>query len=107
MPDKPWKRTEREVAALVGGQRVPVSGRQRGDQPDVCHPRLSLEIKHRATLPGWLTTAMAQAEAASRDGRIPTVVIHRHGGRHADDVCLLRLSDLVALVVATKDTVPN
>jgi len=32
-----WKRTERSIAGIIGGERVPVSGRQRGDQPDVRH----------------------------------------------------------------------
>ena len=38
MSDTRWKATERRIAALLGGRRVPVSGRGRGDQPDVAHP---------------------------------------------------------------------
>jgi len=53
-----WKRTERNVAALLGGRRVPVTGRQRGDTPDVAHPLLSLEVKHRREVPAWLTGAL-------------------------------------------------
>jgi len=30
MPDTRWKATERRIAALLGGRRVPVSGRGRG-----------------------------------------------------------------------------
>lgn len=93
-----WKRTETAIAALLGGARVPVTGRGRGDAPDVAHPRLSVEVKHREAVPGWLTDAMRQAEAAARDGRIPLVVIHPKGGRHADDLAVVRLADLVALV---------
>ena len=59
-----WKRTERRVASMLGGQRIPVSGRQRGDQPDIRHDTLSVEVKLRASLPGWLTDAMNQATAA-------------------------------------------
>ena len=106
MTNPAWKRTERSIATIIGGQRVPVTGRGRGDAPDIDHPRLALEVKHRRTLPAWLLDAMNQATTSSRDGRIPTVVLHRHGARHADDLCVLRLSDLVALVIATKDTVP-
>ncbi len=29
-----WERTERRIAALLGGTRVPVTGRQRGNAPD-------------------------------------------------------------------------
>ena len=92
-----WKRTETAVAALLGGERIPVSGRPRGDQPDVRHDTLSVEVKLRASLPGWLTDAMNQATAASRDGRIPLVVLHPKGGRHADDLAVVRLSDVAAL----------
>ncbi len=38
MPDKRWKATERRITALLGGKRVRVSGRGRGDQPDIAHP---------------------------------------------------------------------
>lgn len=93
-----WKGTERAIARLVGGERVPVSGRGRGDQPDVRHPLLSLEIKHRDRLPGWLVDAMAQADAAAEPGQVSCVVLHQHGQRHADNVCLLRLADVVRLV---------
>jgi len=94
----PWKRAESAVAARLGGERIPVSGRGRGDAPDVAHPRLSVEVKHRAALPGWLVDAMRQAKAASRDGRTPLVVLHPKGGRHRDDLCVLALADLVALI---------
>lgn len=95
-----WKRTERAVAALLGGQRVPVSGRGRGDVPDVSHSRLSIEVKHRRAVPAWLLDAMRQAEAAARDGRVPVAVLHEHGGRHADDLAVLRLRDVAALLAA-------
>jgi len=61
-----WKRTERSIAGLIGGERVPVSGRQRGDHPDVQHDWLSVEVKHRQSIPQWLTTALTQARAAVR-----------------------------------------
>ena len=51
MTDKSWKATGRAVAARPGGERVPVTGRQRGDVPDVAHGWLSIEVKHRQTPP--------------------------------------------------------
>jgi hypothetical protein len=98
MTNPAWKRTERVIAARLGGQRVPVSGRQRGDAPDVAHDRLSIEVKHRKSIPGWLRDAMHQAAASSTNGRLPVAIIHTHGGRHGDDLCLIRLSDLVRLI---------
>jgi len=95
-----WKRTERAVAALLDGQRVPVSGRSRGDAPDIEHPILSIEVKHRQTIPVWLLEAMKQAKAASRDGQVPVAIIHHHGARHDDNLCVVRLVSLATLVAA-------
>lgn len=93
-----WKSTERRIAAAIGGTRVPVSGRGRGDQPDIEHDRLSLEVKHRKALPGWLHDAMDQARAAARPGQIPVAILHEHGARHDANLCILTLADLVVLV---------
>lgn len=62
---KSWKTCERRIAAELGGSRIPVSGRDRGDAPDVDHPSLSIEVKSRKKLPAWLLDAIAQAEAAA------------------------------------------
>ena len=93
-----WKQAEREVAARLGGRRVPVTGRGRGDAPDVAHPTLSIEVKHRQDVPAWLLEAMAQAEAASRDGRVPVAVLHEGGRPYDDALCVLRLADLARLL---------
>jgi Holliday junction resolvase len=62
---KNWKSCERRIAEELGGVRVPVSGRSRGDAPDVDHPSLSIEVKSRKKLPAWLLDAIAQAEGAA------------------------------------------
>jgi hypothetical protein len=96
MTDKRWKSTERKIAALLGGRRVPVSGRGRGDQPDIAHPWLSLEVKDRATLPLWLLDALDQAEASATADQLPVAVLHRAGDRHDRALIVLRLADFVA-----------
>jgi hypothetical protein len=93
-----WKRTERSVAARLGGQRVPVSGRARGDAPDIAHPRLALEVKHRKTLPAWLLAAMRQVDACAEPAQTPVAVLHQYGSRHAHDLCVLWLADLQSLL---------
>jgi hypothetical protein len=60
-----WKAAERRIARMLGGERVPVSGRGRGYSPDVKHPALSIKVKTRAALPAWIEGAMRQSEAAS------------------------------------------
>lgn len=98
MSRQTWKATERALAARLGGQRVPVSGRARGDAPDIAHPRLSIECKHRQSLPAWLRGAMAQAVACAGPDRIPVAILHEHGSRHDDDLCILRLANLAAVL---------
>ena len=93
-----WKQAEREVAARLGGRRVPVTGRGRGDAPDVAHDTLSIEVKHWPALPAWLRGAMAQAQAASRDGKVPVAVLHERGRPYDDALCVLRLADLARLL---------
>lgn len=100
-----WKQAERRIARMIGGERVPVSGRGRGYSPDVEHSTLSIEVKSRASYPAWLEDAMRQAEAAStvearKTGhplKTPVTVLHRDGKRYADDLVLCRLSDFVRL----------
>ena len=103
-----WKQTERFVADLLGGKRVPITGRQRGDVPDIEHPRYSVEVKRRSApnaFPKWLTTALEQADAANPGGKVPIVVIeHAHGaGRMRDHYVMLRLPDFIDLTTPPED----
>jgi len=93
MKTSTWKSTERAIAKRLNGQRIPITGRQRGDVPDVHHDWLSIEVKHRAKLPAWLLDAMAQAVAAQREGQLPIVILHQSGERHNDDIVCVRLRD--------------
>jgi hypothetical protein len=79
MSKKPdWKRTERKIAAQLGGRRVPVTGRARGDAPDVAHDWLAIEVKHKARLPDWLHDAMARGLSAG--GALVSVLFLRPVG---------------------------
>lgn len=103
-----WKRTERKIATHLGGRRVPVTGRSRGDAPDIAHDWLSVEVKHRATLPGWLHDALRQAVASAQSAdKLSVVVLHESGQRHTNDMVVLRLADFVdwfgALLTASED----
>ncbi len=72
-----WKQVEREIAADFGGRRVPVSGRQRGDAPDIDHPLYSIEVKAGATALSATKIRQAQDQAqasAAKDGKLPISV---------------------------------
>ncbi len=96
-----WKRCEREIAKLLGGTRIPVTGRK---GPDVEHPRLSIEVKSRKDLPAYLFIWLWQAEDGALAGKIPIVVLHSaHHCHRTDDLVLMRLSGLVQLLEASME----
>ena len=88
---KDWKACERKVAALLGGIRIPVSGRGRGHSPDIRHERFSIEVKNCKKLPAWLEDAMRQAEASARDGQLPVAVLYQDGRKYRDSFVVCRL----------------
>ena len=91
---KDWKACERRIAELLGGQRVPVTGRQRGDTPDIEHATLSIEVKSRKSLPAWLLKALNQAQAATKDGKkMPVVVLHQDRTPYSRSLVVLKLKD--------------
>lgn len=96
-----WKNTERKIARLLNGRRIPVSGR--AGQPDIDHPFLAIEVKSRKQLPRWLLDAIHQA-VRSAHGRTPVVVLHEWRRPHNDDIVLLRLSDFLALLSTLRVT---
>ena len=100
MMEKRWKATERRIAAALGGRRVPVSGRQRADVPDIAHDELALEVKDRNALPGWLHNGLDQAHAIAKKGGglIPCLVLREKRQRTDDAYCVLRLRDVRALL---------
>jgi len=89
MTDKTWKQVERAIAVRLNGRRQGAVGR-RG--PDVLSDWLAVEVKHRRRLPQWLKTALTQARTGAGE-RLPIVVLHEAGLRHADDLVLMRLAD--------------
>ncbi len=95
MTEKAWKRCEREIAGIVGGKRIPVTGRGRGDAPDIRHPWLSIEVKSRRSFPAWLLKAVTQARAAATEYQLPLAVLHQEGCQHNSDLVVLRLADWV------------
>jgi hypothetical protein len=90
---KDCKSCERRVAALLGGERVPVSGRGRGDNPDIRHEWLSIEVKSRKSIPAWLEDALLQAEASAKDEQLPVAILHQDGCRYADCLVIVRLKE--------------
>lgn len=67
-----WKRAEREIAALLGGVRLPNSGR---GQPDVIAGHLAIQVKTKAALPAWFVDAVDQSIRDAGPGQQPVVIV--------------------------------
>lgn len=89
-----WKDVERAIARKLGGQRVSNAGLGH-PVADVEAGALSVEVKTRKALPGWLMAAVAQGRDNARAGRLGITVLHQVGQRHDNDLVVLRLSDFV------------
>jgi hypothetical protein len=98
-----WKQAERRIATILGGRRIPVSGRGRGGNPDIEHPTLSVEVKARATFPAWLEDALRQAELSATDGKTPAVVLHGDRKPYWEALVVCRLSEFAELVEASQN----
>ena len=111
MHSNTWKGAETVWGELLGGQRVPVTGRARGHAPDVAHERYAIEIKkvgHGKRNP-YLTSKMLDAydqavkagrELFAKDGRprAPIVGIERtNDSRRIERYVLISLEDFVDL----------
>lgn len=94
-----WKQSERDMALALGGKRVPVTGRQRGDVPDVEHPTYAIEHKAGKVMSARMLEAVDQAVAAAAGTtKTPLVTIEQMAGRgHAKRrFVLIRLEDWIA-----------
>jgi hypothetical protein len=98
-----WKQAERRIASILGGRRIPVSGRGRGDNPDIQHPTLSVEVKARATFPAWLEDALRQSELSATDGKTPAVVLHGDRKPYRAALVVCWLSEFAELVEASQN----
>jgi hypothetical protein len=97
-----WKASELAIARLLGGERVPVNGRQRGSVPDVEHPWLAIEVKAWKNLPARVVDAMRQAEASAAWAKrkqaaikLPIAILHHDRQDHGNDLVVMRLKDFM------------
>ncbi len=75
-PDKQWKATERRIAHEFGGKRT---GPGRPNDPDIRTSWLSIEVKERKRLPGWLLDAIVKANEKANENQLALVVVHQTG----------------------------
>ena len=76
MPEKPWKRAERQVAQQLGGERVKRHGEA---SPGVVTPHLVVKVKLRKDLPAWIISALLVARSHAKPSQLPLAVLKEHG----------------------------
>jgi hypothetical protein len=92
MTEKLWKLTERKLAELLGGKRVPVHSTSEC-KSDIDHPCLGIEVKERKEVPSWLSDAVQQSVSNCQEDKLPIVILHQKGQRHDNDFVIMRLKD--------------
>ena len=97
MADKSWKAFERKIAGVMGGERVPVSGRERGYAPDVRCERWSIECKVREKLPVLLMQAVDQAKKSAKVNQLPVVFLKQKYSKFSDTLVVLKITDFLML----------
>lgn len=100
-----WKQSERRMATILGGERVPVTGRERGHAPDIegvtwAGRRVAIEHKYgKRIISSRLGTAISQARAACKaSSDIPLVTIEQTDGLTRSSNLRLALLDVGLLV---------
>lgn len=72
MAEKAWKRAERRIAAVLGGERL-----RKGGTPsaDVESDWAVAEVKHRKKLPAWIKAGVRQAEDHAPASKIALCIL--------------------------------
>ena len=92
MPDKSWKKFEREVANRLGGRRLPCTGEK--DGVDVDAGPFVYQCKLRRGLPSYLRDWLRGIVAAGeRSGATGVLVWKQPNTRDDDSLVILRLKD--------------
>ena len=98
MTPRRWKAIETWWALQLGGRRVPVTGRARGDVPDVEHPTYAIEVKAGKCMSPRLREGMAQAVAAAvGTQKTPLLCVsHSVPNHRTEQYVVMRLEDFQA-----------
>lgn len=91
--DKAWKQNERMIAKYIHGERVPITGRQRGDAPDIRHNWLSVEVKLRMRIPAWIKNGIDQAQKSAIGHQMPVLIIREKFQRIDDAIICMTLKE--------------
>ena len=97
-----WKRVEREVAALFGTRRVPLSGANsgHGTHSDTLSPDMYVEVKYREKFAifGWFEDVVRKA---TKENKTPILALKRKS--HKGVIFVVRYEDIVGIADKIKE----
>lgn len=77
-----WKNVERNVAKLLNGKRVPLSGGNNtfANGGDVEHSLYFIEVKQRKTLAiaDWYEKTVSDCKKHKQEHKLPLLILHKH-----------------------------
>ena len=101
MSDKRWKAIERWWAKVLGGIRIPVTGRHSAAVRDISHRYWAIEVKYSNTPPSRILKGLQQAKKAAEthSGLIPVLCqsYHVKGKRDLNHMVTMELDDWLEL----------
>jgi len=95
MPKTTWKSAERAVAQRLGGRRLG-PGVDRADVRAGPNDWLTVEVKTRRLLPGWLVAGIGQARRYATEKQLPMLVLHQTGQPYRAAIVCMTLADFQA-----------
>jgi len=88
-----WKNIERAICRRFGGERSGPTGKM---GPDCIKTApFALQIKHRKSVPQWLTDAYVQSMRDAPNGTLPVLVLHPEGWSIDESLVIISLSEFV------------
>jgi len=88
-----WKDVERKICRKFGGERSGPTGRMGPDCVNTAP--FALQIKHRKSVPQWLTDAYAQAMRDAPSKCLAVLVLHPRGWSIDESLVVVNLADFV------------
>jgi len=88
-----WKNVERAICRRFGGERSGPTGRMGADCVNTAP--FAIQVKHRKSVPQWLTDAYAQSMRDAPNGTLAVLVLHPAGWSIDESMVIVPLSEFV------------
>ena len=91
-------RTRGKNIELAIAREIPGASRNHFEAEDLRHPILSIEVKHRKSMPKILLGWLSQCLKAAEDDKIPVLVVHEAKLKYEDALACMSVKSLRRLL---------